>query len=141
MDSPLQPKATRRLLEHQRGYPGALAERGAWTQVPEALRPGDLQLGRHRGLRGIVPADRRGPSHRHMCDSFEAAAYPASNQSRSIAGSICCHWARQHDYAVASMQHDGQRQLPVPEQRRLHVGRRHGEAECLATHAVPGAPA
>ncbi len=52
-----QSKTTSRPLEHQRGNPGALAQRGDRAQVPEALRPGALPAGRHRGLRGVVPGD------------------------------------------------------------------------------------
>ena len=47
---------TGRPLEHQ-GHPGTLAQRGDRAQVSEALRPGALPAGRHRGLRGGVPGD------------------------------------------------------------------------------------
>src|SRR5690606_14654679 len=40
-----------------RGHLGTLAQRGDRTQVPEALRPGALPAGGHRGLRGVVPGD------------------------------------------------------------------------------------
>ena len=58
-----RPRPRRRITAKQAAR--ALAQRGARAQVPEALRPGALPTGRHRGLRGVLPGDidedRHGP--------------------------------------------------------------------------------
>jgi hypothetical protein len=72
-----EPETTSRPLEHQLGHPGALAQRRARAQVPEALRSGALPPSRHRGLRGVVPGDvnqdRDGPGQcRLRCSNSSA---------------------------------------------------------------------
>jgi hypothetical protein len=50
-------KTTGSPLEHQRGQSGALAQRGHWPKVPQALRPCPLPAGRYRSLRRVVPVN------------------------------------------------------------------------------------